>query len=158
MVNFKSSRKHCKFSLPAFHFLFKKGDRLKRLLHSPLRIILLLSLFLLLSGCVVGRYYEGPQVSPEKIKEIISCFGPPQNCISPTVFNGILRKMDVTRGPLTNYPFANILSYEYNLETSGRLSWLFNFVEPKVKTDHLVIFLDEKDRVKYYGFHGAPWA
>lgn len=75
---------------------------MKRLLHSPLRIILLLSLFLLLSGCVVGRYYEGPQISPEKIREskpgittkqeIISWFGPPQNYISPTVFNEILRE------------------------------------------------------------------
>ncbi len=137
---------------------------MKRSLHSPLRIILLLSLILLLSGCVVGRYYEGPLVSPEKIKEIkpgittkeeiISWFGPPQNYISPTVFNEILREMDVTREPLTNYPFANILSYQYNRGNIRAIVLvLFNFVEAKVKSDHLVIFLDEKDRVKYYGFH-----
>jgi hypothetical protein len=118
---------------------------------------------LLLSGCVVGRYYEGIQVSPEKIKEIkpgittkeeiISWFGPPQNYISPTVFNEILREMDVTREPLTNYPFANILSYQYNRGNIRAIVLvLFNFVEANVKSDHLVIFLDEKDRVKYYGF------
>ena len=124
MVNAQLSMNHCKFPLPIFHFLFKKGDRTKRFLHSPLMIILFLWLFFLLSGCVVGRYYEGPQISPEKIREIkpgittreeiISWFGPPQNYISPTVFNEILREMDVTREPLTNYPFANILSYQYN--------------------------------------------
>ncbi len=113
---------------------------------------------------MVGRYYEGPQISPEKIREIkpgittreeiISWFGPPQNYISPTVFNEILREMDVTREPLTNYPFANILSYQYNRgNIQAIVLVLFNFVEAKVKSDHLVIFLDENDRVKYYGFH-----
>ena len=137
---------------------------MKRFLHSPLMIILFLWLFFLLSGCVVGRYYEGPQISPEKIREIkpgittreeiISWFGPPQNYISPTVFNEILREMDVTREPLTNYPFANILSYQYNRGNIRAIVLvLFNFVEAKVKSDHLVIFLDENDRVKYYGFH-----
>ncbi|MDI7261119.1 MAG: hypothetical protein QME90_14520 [Thermodesulfobacteriota bacterium] len=137
---------------------------MKRFLHSPLMIILFLGLFFLLSGCVVGRYYEGPQISPDKIREIkpgvttkeeiISWFGPPQNYISPTVFNEILREMDVTREPLTNYPFANILSYQYNRGNIRAIVLvLFNFVEAKVKSDHLVIFLDEKDRVKYYGFH-----
>jgi hypothetical protein len=113
---------------------------------------------------VVGRYYEGSQVLPEKVKEIkpgvttkeeiISWFGPPQNYISPTVFNEILRELDVTREPLTNYPFANILSYQYNRgNIRAVVLVLFNFVEAKVKSDHLVIFLDEKDKVKYYGFH-----
>jgi hypothetical protein len=123
-----------------------------------------LSLILFLSSCVVGRYYEGSQVLPEKVKEIkpgvttkeeiISWFGPPQNYISPTVFNEILRELDVTREPLTNYPFANILSYQYNRgNIRAVVLVLFNFVEAKVKSDHLVIFLDEKDKVKYYGFH-----
>jgi hypothetical protein len=137
---------------------------MKRLLRSPFPIIVILSLILLVSGCVVGRYYEGPQISPEKIgeikpgittkQEIISWFGPPQNYISPTVFNEILREMDVTREPLTNYPFANILSYQYNRgNIQAIVLVLFNFVEAKVKSDHLVIFLDDNDRVKYYGFH-----
>ena len=137
---------------------------MKRLLRSPFPIIVILSLILLVSGCVVGRDYEGPQISPEKIREIkpgittreeiISWFGPPQNYISPTVFNEILREMDVTREPLTNYPFANILSYQYNRGNIRAIVLvLFNFVEAKVKSDHLVIFLDENDRVKYYGFH-----
>jgi len=131
--------------------------------HTPL-VIGVLSLALLLTGCVVGRYYEGPQISGEKIREIqpgvttkeeiIRWFGPPQNYISPTVFNEILRELDVTREPLTHYPFANILSYQYNRGNIRAIVLvLFNFVEAKVKSDHLVIFLDENDRVKYYGFH-----
>ena len=60
----------------------------------------------------------------------------------------------MTREPLTNYPFANILSYQYNRgNIQAIVLVLFNFVEAKVKSDHLVIFLDENDRVKYYGFH-----
>ncbi len=137
---------------------------MKRVLrHSSPGIVLSL-LFFLISGCVVGRYYEGPQISPDKIREIkpgittkeeiIRWFGPPQNYISPTVFNEILRELDVTREPLTNYPFANILSYQYNRgNIHAMVLVLFNYVEAKVKSDHLVIFLDENDRVKYYGFH-----
>ena len=124
----------------------------------------ILSLFFLLLSCVIGRYHEGPLISQEKIKEIkpdittkaeiISWFGPPQNYISPTVFNEILREMDVTREPLTNYPFANILSYQYNRgNVRAIVLILFNFVEATVKSDHLVIFLDDEDKVKFYGFH-----
>ena len=133
---------------------------MRRLL--PLTLAILLSSFA--TGCVVGRYSEGPKILAEKIKdikpgvttkeEIISWFGPPQNYISPTVFNEILRELDMTREPLTTYPFANILSYQYN---QGRVRALvlilFNYIEGKVRSDHLVIFLDENDRVKYYGFH-----
>src|SRR4030066_47078 len=126
----------------------------------------ILSLFFLLLSCVIGRYSEGPLIPQEKIKEIkpgvttkaeiISWFGPPQNYISPTIFNEILREMDVTREPLTNYPFANILSYQYNRGNIRAIVLvLFNFVEANVKSDHLVIFLDEKDRVKYYGFRNS---
>ena len=124
----------------------------------------ILSFFFLLLSCVIGRYYEGPLISQEKIKEIkpgvttkeeiISWFGPPQNYISPTVFNEILREMDVTREPLTNYPFANILSYQYNRgNIQAIVLILFNFIDATVKSDHLVIFLDDLERVKYYGFH-----
>jgi len=134
---------------------------MRRLLPYTLAILFLSSFA---TGCVVGRYSEGPEILAEKIKdikpgvttkeEIISWFGPPQNYISPTVFNEILRELDMTREPLTTYPFANILSYQYN---QGKLRALvlilFNYIEGKVKSDHLVIFLDENDRVKYYGFH-----
>jgi hypothetical protein len=122
-----------------------------------------LCLFFLLSGCIIGRYYEGPEISEEKVKEIkpgettkediINWFGPPQNYISPTVFNEILREIDVTREPLTNYPFANILSYQYNRGNIRAIILIvYNFIETKVKSDHLVIFLDDDEKVKYYGF------
>jgi hypothetical protein len=121
-------------------------------------------LCILLTGCVIGRYYEGPKISAEKIKdikpgvttkeEIVSWFGPPQNYISTTVFNQILQELDVTREPLNVYPFANILSYQYNRgNIRAVVLILFNFIEGKVKSDHLVIFLDDNDKVKYYGFY-----
>ena len=137
---------------------------MRRLLGSPPKTAGILCLFFLLTSCVVGRYYEGPRISEEKIREIkpgvttkaeiVNWFGPPQNYMSPTVFNEILRELDVTREPLTNYPFANILSYQYNRGNIRALILvLFNFVDAKVKSDHLVIFLDDNEKVKYYGFH-----
>lgn len=112
----------------------------------------------------MGRYYEGPKIPPEKIKdikpgittkeEILGWFGPPQNYISPTIFNQILRELDMTREPINTYFFANILSYQYNQgNIRGLVLILFNYIEGKVKSDHLVIFLDDHDRVKYYGFY-----
>ncbi len=122
-------------------------------------------LFLLFSpGCVVGRYYESPNTIAEKVKdikpgittkeEIIEWFGPPRNYMSPTVFNKILRDLDLTGEPLGTFPFANILSYQYDQANLRALVLvLFNYAEAKVKSDHLVIFLDENERVKYYGFY-----
>ena len=135
---------------------------MKRFFEFSLRMIGILPLVFLLAGCVIGHYHEGPKISEEKLKEIkpgvttkaeiISWFGPPQNYISPTVFNEILREMDVTREPLTNYPFANILSYQYNRGNIRAIVLvLFNYVDANVKSDHLVIFLDENETVKYYG-------
>jgi hypothetical protein len=134
----------------------------------PLRLAVkrigILSLSFLLLSCVIGRYYEGPQLSQEKIKEIqpgvttkeeiITWFGPPQNYMSPTFFNEVMREMEVTGDPLANYPFANILSYQYNRgNVRAIILILFNYVEAKANSDHLVIFLDDNDRVMYYGFH-----
>jgi len=128
------------------------------------RIIPLLLLSFFLTSCIIGRYYEGPKIAEERIKEIkpgvttkeeiISWFGPPQNYLSPTIFNQVLRELDVTREPINYYPFANILSYQFNQgNVRAVVLILFNYVEGKVKSDHLVIFMDENDRVKYYGFY-----
>ena len=137
---------------------------MKRLLGFLAQMIGVLFLFVLLTGCVIGRYYEGPIIPEEKIKdikpgittkeEIIRWFGPPQNYLSPTIFNQILRELDVTREPLNYYPFANILSYQFNQgNVRAVVLILFNYIEGKVKSDHLVVFVDENDRVQYYGFY-----
>ncbi len=114
---------------------------MKRFFGFSLRIIGILSLSFLLASCVIGRYYEGAKIPEEKLKEIrpgvttraeiVSWFGPPQNYISPTIFNEILRQMDLVGDePLTNYPFANILSYQYNRgNVRGIIAILFYFVE-----------------------------
>jgi hypothetical protein len=137
---------------------------MKKLLGFSFQMTWILFLSLFLTSCIIGRYYEGPKISEEKIteikpgvttkEEIISWFGPPQNYLSPTIFNQILRELDVTREPLNDYPFANILSYQFNQgNVRAVVLILFNYVEGKVKSDHLVIFMDENDRVKYYGFY-----
>ena len=126
-------------------------------------LVLVLLLSFLTKGCVIGHYYEGPKITEERIDsikpgittkaEIVEWFGPPQNYVNPTVINKILAEFDVTREPLTTYPFANILVYQYN---EGRIKALililFNHAEFNVKSDHLVIFLDDNERVKYFGY------
>ena len=138
---------------------------MKRSFRFSLKILATLSVTFLLASCVIGRYYEGSKIPEEKLKEIrpgvttraeiLSWFGPPQNYISPTVFNEILRNMDLLGDePLTNYPFANILTYQYNRgNLRGIIAILFYFVEWDMKADRLVIFFDEDETVKYYGFH-----
>ena len=118
---------------------------------------------LTLVGCAIGRYYSGSRIAEDRIKdiqpgvttrqEILDWFGPPQNYLSPTLLNQILREYEVTQEPLSNYPFANILSYEFDRGNFKMLLLiLFNYFEAEVKSDHLVIFFDENERVKYYGF------
>jgi hypothetical protein len=137
---------------------------MKRFFGFYLRAIGILSLVFLLAGCIIGRYHEGSKIREEKLKEIkpgvttrgeiVSWFGPPQNYVSPTVFNEILRQMDVSTAPITSYPFANIISYQYNQgNLRGIIAILFYFLELRVKSDHLVIFIDDDEKVKYYGFH-----
>jgi hypothetical protein len=128
------------------------------------RVFGILFLSFLLTSCIIGRYYEGSTIPEEKIKEIkpgittkeeiISWFGPPQNYLSPTIFNQILRELEVTREPINYYPFANILSYQFNRgNVRAIVLILFNYIEGKVKSDHLVVFVDENDKVQYYGFY-----
>jgi len=138
---------------------------MKRSFRFSLKILATLFVIFSLASCVIGRYYDGSKIPEEKIKEIrpgvttraeiVSWFGPPQNYVTPAIFNEFLRQMDLlSEEPLTNYPFANIVSYQY-IRGNGRLISviLFSFAEWKVKTDHLVIFFDEDEKVKYYGFH-----
>jgi hypothetical protein len=147
---------------------FNSNGEEKRKMKNRARIFLLAAPMLFLSfictGCIVGRYYEGPNIVAERVRdikpgvttkeEIIAWFGPPQNYLSPTVFNKILQDLDITGEPLGTFPFANILSYQYDQANIRALVLvLFNYAEAKVKSDHLVVFLDENERVKYYGFY-----
>ena len=133
----------------------------KRSISPWLKLLIVAVLFV--EGCVMGRYYEGPEITAEKIQwikpgittkaEIVEWFGPPQNYVTPNMINEILAELEVTREPLTTYPFSNILVYQHN---EGRLRALililFNHAEFDVKSDHLVVFVDDQERVKYFGF------
>lgn len=127
------------------------------------RLIILFSIIISLSSCLLGNVKEGPNISEEMIsrikpgettkKEIIEWFGPPQNYLSPGVFNQVLREFDISKEPPLYYSFANILAYQ---KTSGDIRGLFfilfNYIEADIRTDHLVVFIDDNDRVQYYGF------
>jgi len=129
-----------------------------------LKIVAVWLACLFLVGCAIGRYYGGSRIPEDRIQdiqpgvttrqEVLEWFGPPQNYLSPTLLNQILRQYEITQEPLTTYPFANILSYQFDRGNFRLLLLiLFNYVEAEVKSDQLVIFFDENERVKYYGFH-----
>jgi hypothetical protein len=132
------------------------------------RTLIVFATIFSLAGCLLGNVKEGPILSEEMIsrikpgettkREIIEWFGPPQNYISPGVFNQVLREFDVSREPPLYYSFANILSYQRTQGDVRALFFiLFNYVEADIKTDHLVVFIDDNDRVEYYGFKkGVP--
>jgi hypothetical protein len=130
---------------------------------SVVKCVVLLTVILFLGGCLLGNVKEGPKISEEMIsrikpgettkKEIIDWFGPPQNYVSPGVFNQILRELDITKEPPIYYSFANILSYQFTQgNVRGLFLILFNYAEVDLRTDHLVVFLDDNDRVKHYGY------
>ncbi len=137
---------------------------MKEHIRSCLKIVGVWLVSLALVGCAIGRYYGGSRIPEDRIKdiqpgvttrqEILAWFGPPQNYLSPTLLNQILREYDVTQEPLANYPFANVLSYQFDRGNFKLLILiLFNYIETEFKSDHLVVFFDENERVKYYGFH-----
>jgi hypothetical protein len=124
---------------------------------------ILATLILSLWGCLLGNLKDGPYISEEMVsrikpgettkKEIIDWFGPPQNYISPGVYNQILRDLDISKEPPIYYSFANILSYQFTQgKVRGLFLILFNYTEADLRTDHLVVFLDDNDRVEHYGF------
>src|SRR3989304_4619123 len=91
-----------------------RGETMRRFFGVFLRVIGILSLAFLLASCVIGRYYDGSKIPEEKIKEIrsgetqrkvvASWFGPPQNYVTPAIFNEFLLQMDLlSEEPLTNY-------------------------------------------------------
>ena len=136
---------------------------MNRPLSFMIRFAVLFTFIPLLGGCLLGNVKEGSTISEEMIsrikpgettkKDIIEWFGPPQSYISPGVFNQILREFDVSREPPLYYSFANILSYQHTRgDVRGLFFILFNYVEADIRTDHLVVFIDDSDRVKYYGF------
>lgn len=133
-------------------------------IRSSLKIVGVWLVSLTLVGCAIGRYYGGSRIPEDRIKdiqpgvmtrqEILDWFGPPQNYLSPTLLNQILREYEVTQEPLSSYPFANILSYQFDRGNFKLLLLiLFNYIEAEVKSVQLVIFFDENERVKHYGFH-----
>ena len=104
------------------------------------KLAMLLTIILLLGGCLLGNVKEGPNISEEMIsrikpgettkQEIIEWFGPPQNYISPSVFNQVLREFDISKEPPLYYSFANILSYQHTRgDVRGLFFILFNYVE-----------------------------
>src|SRR5574337_2069837 len=75
-------------------------------IRSTLKVAGVCVLFLSLLGCAFGRFYSGSRVSEDRIKEIkpgvttrqeiLEWFGPPQNYLSPSLLNQMLRSEEHT--------------------------------------------------------------
>lgn len=126
---------------------------------------LVLSMLLALplaAGCAVGRFTEGNRLPLDRVEriepgvttkqEILAWFGPPQNYTEGSLLEQLIVSDEITPGSVAPYRFSDVLAYQFH---EGRASalflLLFNYVRLEVESDHLVIFFDENDVVRYFG-------
>jgi len=116
----------------------------------------------LVTGCAVGRFTEGNRLPLERIEqiepgattkqEILTWFGPPQNYTEGSILEQIIVSDEIMPGSVAPYRFSDVLAYQFH---EGRASalflLLFNYIRIEVDSDHLVVFFDENDVVRYYG-------
>lgn len=118
------------------------------------------------AGCVVGQYREGNAVPLELVdrirpgettkQEILAWFGPPQNYTNASLLEQLLVSDQVPPGTVPPYRFSDVLAYQvHHGEMRGVFLILFNTMRFDVRTDHLAIFFDENDVVRYYGVRRA---
>ena len=123
----------------------------------------IVALTLLCSGCIIGQYYDGSEIPADKLAqikpgettkgEIVEWFGPCEESVSPALASRIVRSLSGRGRPLGDSAFGNVLSFQYS---RGKFKgiWLivFNWWQIKAKSDQLVVFFDDNEKVKYYGF------
>ncbi|MBW2244790.1 MAG: hypothetical protein JRH01_22650 [Deltaproteobacteria bacterium] len=125
---------------------------------------LVLGLSLLL-GCVVGTYSEGMPVDPARVAEIrpgtttkadlLAWFGPPSNFSDASLLEDLILSEETTGGPGGGAPrrFSDILAWQaYEGRINGLVMIIFNSLKIRADSDLLVVFFDDDDVVKYFGF------
>lgn len=114
-------------------------------------------------GCVMGRLYEGNSVRFEQLErlvpgettrsQVLEWFGPPDDFSDPRIVESVLQASDLLPPEAVRIQFSDVLSYRYD---EGKLRAvvliLFNHVDLRIRSDKVVIFFDQDDRVRYWGW------
>lgn len=144
----------------------RRGSIRRARLPRPARLALFVSLLFLSGSCVIGHYREGNPVPFEAIErirpgtttkqEILAWFGPPQNYTSASLLEQLVVSDEIPPGTVPPYRFSDVLAYQIHYgEMRGLFLLLFNTANIEVRSDHLVIFFDKEDVVRYYGVRRA---
>jgi hypothetical protein len=116
-----------------------------------------------LPGCIIWDYSEGQRPRTDNISklvvgqttraQVLDWFGAPQGMADASMLENILVDRELLPGPVTNLPFADVLVFRIT-ELHARALFLLLFIpiETRVKSDTLVVFFDDHDKVSYYGF------
>lgn len=117
-------------------------------------------------GCLVAQYREGNPVPLDQVdrirpgvttkEEVLAWFGPPQNYTNASLLEQLVASDEVPPGTTPPYRFSDVLAYQiHHGEVRGLLLLLFNRIDVRMRSDHLVVFFDEDDVVRYYGVRRA---
>lgn len=114
-------------------------------------------------GCAVGRIEEGAPIDEGQVRrlragmtkrEVLELFGPPEEFRRPELLDVLLSE---TVPPEVVDPSAAIFNDVYSWRhVEGKLRLftviLFTWIDLDVRSDDLIVFFDEDDRVKTFAF------
>ena len=120
------------------------------------------------SGCVIATYTEGIPIPAERVgairpgettkADVLAWFGPPAKYTDDSLIEDLLgggdNEFERIAGAYDPARIPDVLSYEFHAgRMSGVVLLLFNFLSIEVEPDRLVVFFDEEDRVRYFGYY-----
>jgi hypothetical protein len=126
-------------------------------------LILMCTLLCTLSGCFVGRVYEGAALDEARVDQIvprqtskddiISWFGPPKSFTRPILFDEIAQNLNLAKAQREGSIFQEAFTYEYKRGNAFLLFLiLYNYVELDIKSDYLLIFFNNSGTVENWAF------
>ena len=115
------------------------------------------------TGCALSSIEEGSKLSPETVAllnngmekaEVLKLFGPPEEYRRPELLDVIFsNSVPPEMVDPSAAIFNDVFSYRY---THGDVRIftviLFTWMGVEIKSDDLVVFFDENDRVKYFSY------
>jgi len=121
---------------------------------------------LCLCGCLTVRFTEGRPLAQDRIDqirigettkgEILEWFGAPEGFSDSSTLESLLGAYELQPEDVFELPFADALVFRF---TAGRVDARYFVVylnaEVQLKKETLVVFFDEADRVRYFGYSGG---
>ncbi len=114
-------------------------------------------------GCAFGTIEQGTKLDPAKVEQVrigmtksqvLTLFGPPQEFRRPelldVLFSDVSQKSAVDASAAI---FNDVFSYRYTHgDVKVASAILLTWMAADVKSDELIVFFDDKDKVKYFAW------